>query len=155
MVRRNVGAPMYMRGPGAVPGLYALEVGMNELADELKMDPLQLRLLNDAEKDESNNTPFSSRHLRECFEVGAKKFGWDKRTAGHRLHAPRRQDSRLGAGRRKLGRDAPSLHGDGRVLRQRTPLRSLRHAGHRHRNLHDLRAGAAAKRPASRSTASM
>jgi xanthine dehydrogenase YagR molybdenum-binding subunit len=80
MVRRNVGAPMYMRGPGAVPGLYALESAMNELADELKMDPLQLRLLNDAEKDESkDNIPFSSRHFRECLEVGAKKFGWDRR----------------------------------------------------------------------------
>jgi xanthine dehydrogenase YagR molybdenum-binding subunit len=81
LVRRHVGAPMYMRGPGAVPGLYALEAGMNELADELKIDPLQLRLLNDADKDESNkDIPFSSRHLRECYEVGAKKFGWDKRT---------------------------------------------------------------------------
>ena len=82
-VKRNVGAPMWMRGPGAVPGLYALESGMNELADELNMDPMQLRLLNDADKDESNkNIPFSSRHLRECYEVGAKKFGWEKRTAG-------------------------------------------------------------------------
>lgn len=81
LVRRNVGAPMWMRGPGAVPGLYALESGMNELADELHIDPVQLRLINDAEKDESTNTPFSSRHFKECLEVGAKKFGWDKRTA--------------------------------------------------------------------------
>ena len=78
--RRNMGAPMWMRGPGAVPGLYALESGMNELADELGMDPLQLRLKNDAEKDESHdNIPFSSRHLRECLELGAKKFGWERR----------------------------------------------------------------------------
>jgi xanthine dehydrogenase YagR molybdenum-binding subunit len=79
--RRNMGAPMWMRGPGAVPGLYALESAMNELAGELKMDPLQLRLLNDADKDESNkNIPFSSRHLKECYEVGGKKFGWERRT---------------------------------------------------------------------------
>ena len=45
------------------------------------MDPLQLRLVNDAQKDESNNKPFSSRHLRECFETGAKKFGWERRNA--------------------------------------------------------------------------
>lgn len=78
--RRHVGAPMWMRGPGAVPGLYALESGMNELADALKMDPLQIRLLNDADKDESeNNKPFSSRHFKECFTTGAKKFGWNKR----------------------------------------------------------------------------
>jgi len=81
LVRRNVGAPMWMRGPGAVPGLYALESGMNELARELDIDPMQLRLTNDADKDESTNTPFSSRHFRECFETGAKKFGWEKRTA--------------------------------------------------------------------------
>jgi xanthine dehydrogenase YagR molybdenum-binding subunit len=80
LVRRHVGAPMYMRGPGAVPGLYALEAGMNELADALKIDPLQLRLINEAAKDEGTNMPFSSRHLKECYETGAKKFGWDKRT---------------------------------------------------------------------------
>ncbi len=96
MVRRHVGAPMYMRGPGAVPGLYALESGMNELAEELSIDPLQLRLINDAEKDESNNMPFSSRHLKECFEVGAKRFGWDKRTAG--VGSMRRDGKILGWG---------------------------------------------------------
>jgi xanthine dehydrogenase YagR molybdenum-binding subunit len=96
LVRRHVGAPMYMRGPGAVPGLYALEAGMNELAEELNIDPLQLRLINDAEKDESTNTPFSSRHLKECFEVGAKKFGWDKRTAA--IGSMRRDGKILGWG---------------------------------------------------------
>jgi xanthine dehydrogenase YagR molybdenum-binding subunit len=97
IVRRNVGAPMWMRGPGAVPGLYALESGMNELAGELNIDPLQLRLLNDAEKDESsNNIPFSSRHLRECFEVGGKKFGWDKRTPA--IGSMRRDGKILGWG---------------------------------------------------------
>ncbi len=80
LVHRNLGAPMYMRGPGAVPGLYALESAINELADKLKMDPLKLRILNDAQKDEDKKMPFSSRHFRECFEVGAKKFGWDRRT---------------------------------------------------------------------------
>jgi xanthine dehydrogenase YagR molybdenum-binding subunit len=82
LVRRNFGTPAPMRGPGAVPGLFAMESAMNELADELKIDPMQLRLLNDAAKDESNNLPFSSRHLRECYEMGAKKFGWERRTSG-------------------------------------------------------------------------
>jgi xanthine dehydrogenase YagR molybdenum-binding subunit len=82
MARRNMGAPMWMRGPGAVPGLYALESGMNELADALNIDPLQLRLTNDTDKDESHdNIPFSSRHFRECLEVGANKFGWEKRNS--------------------------------------------------------------------------
>jgi xanthine dehydrogenase YagR molybdenum-binding subunit len=95
--RRNMGAPMWMRGPGAVPGLYALESAMNELADELKMDPLQLRVLNDTDKDESkSNIPFSSRHLRECFETGAKKFGWEHRTAA--IGSMRRDGKILGWG---------------------------------------------------------
>ncbi|MGA9465629.1 MAG: xanthine dehydrogenase family protein molybdopterin-binding subunit [Terracidiphilus sp.] len=97
VVHRNVGAPMWMRGPGAVPGLYALEAGMNELAEQLSIDPLQLRLLNDADKDEANNNiPFSSRHLKECFELGAKKFGWEKRTPA--IGSMRRDGKILGWG---------------------------------------------------------
>jgi xanthine dehydrogenase YagR molybdenum-binding subunit len=80
LVRRNVGAPTPMRGPGAVPGLFALESAMDELAVKLKKDPVELRLSLDTLTDEEKNKPFSSRHLKECLEVGAKKFGWDKRT---------------------------------------------------------------------------
>src|SRR6266576_776029 len=78
--RRNVGSPTAMRGPGAVPGLYATESAMNELADRLKMDPVQLRIINEPKIDESMGIPFSSRHLLECFTVGGEKFGWSKRT---------------------------------------------------------------------------
>ncbi len=79
MVQRNLGTPTAMRGPGAVPGLYALESAMDELAIELKIDPVQLRLLNEPEIDESNGLPFSSRHMKECLTVGAEKFGWARR----------------------------------------------------------------------------
>jgi xanthine dehydrogenase YagR molybdenum-binding subunit len=78
--RRNIGATADMRGPGAVPGLYATESAMNELADQLKIDPVRLRVLNEPKIDESLGIPFSSRHLIECFELGAEKFGWSKRT---------------------------------------------------------------------------
>jgi xanthine dehydrogenase YagR molybdenum-binding subunit len=78
--RRNIGSPSDMRGPGAVPGLYATESAMNELADQLKIDPVQLRVLNEPKIDESLGIPFSSRHLLECLQVGADKFGWSKRT---------------------------------------------------------------------------
>ncbi len=77
--RRNVGSPTAMRGPGAVPGLYAIESAINELADELKIDPVQLRVLNEPKIDESLGLPFSSRHILECFELGAEQFGWAKR----------------------------------------------------------------------------
>ena len=78
--RRNIGSPSDMRGPGAVPGLYATESAMNELADQLKIDPVQLRVLNEPKIDESLGVPFSSRHLLECLQLGADKFGWSKRT---------------------------------------------------------------------------
>jgi xanthine dehydrogenase YagR molybdenum-binding subunit len=77
--RRNIGATADMRGPGAVPGLYATESAMNEMAERLKMDPVQFRILNEPKLDESLNLPFSSRHYVECLTVGAEKFGWSKR----------------------------------------------------------------------------
>jgi xanthine dehydrogenase YagR molybdenum-binding subunit len=77
--KRNIGATSSMRGPGAVPGLYATESAMNELADQLKMDPVRLRVLNEPKIDEGLGIPFSSRHLLECFDLGTEKFGWSKR----------------------------------------------------------------------------
>src|SRR5580692_8311118 len=82
LVRRNVGTPTPMRGPGAVPGLFALESAVDELAIALKMDPVAFRLKNDTLTDESQNKPFSSRHYKECLQLGAEKFGWDDRTPG-------------------------------------------------------------------------
>lgn len=82
LVKRNVGTPTSMRGPGAVPGLFALESAMDELAIKLKMDPVQFRLINEPKVDESSNLPFSSRHMVECLKTGADKFGWSKRTPG-------------------------------------------------------------------------
>src|SRR5439155_4850845 len=73
LVRRNVGTPTAMRGPGAVPGLFATESAMDELAIKLGIDPVQLRLRNEPEKDESNDLPFSSRHLPEWLTLGAQK----------------------------------------------------------------------------------
>jgi xanthine dehydrogenase YagR molybdenum-binding subunit len=61
--------------------LFATESAMDELAIKLKMDPVKLRLINEPEIDEGTGMPFSSRHIKECFEVGAEKFGWSKLTA--------------------------------------------------------------------------
>jgi xanthine dehydrogenase YagR molybdenum-binding subunit len=79
--KRNIGSPSDMRGPGAVPGLYATESAINELADQLKIDPVQLRVLNEPKIDESLGIPFSSRHYLECLKVGAENFGWSKRNS--------------------------------------------------------------------------
>jgi xanthine dehydrogenase YagR molybdenum-binding subunit len=80
VVHLNVGTPTAMRGPGAVPGLFALESAMDELAVKLKIDPVELRLRNDTQIDEGLNLPFTSRHLKECLTAGAEKFGWHQRT---------------------------------------------------------------------------
>lgn len=78
--KRNIGGGADMRGPGRVPGLYAMESAINELAHELNMDPVHLRVINEPEIDESRGIPFSSRHMLECLHVGSEKFGWSKRT---------------------------------------------------------------------------
>lgn len=71
--------PTWMRAPGAVSGMFALESAMDELAYALKIDPLQLRLINYAETDPVSGKPFSSKALRECYRLGAEKFGWKDR----------------------------------------------------------------------------
>src|SRR5207253_4346007 len=94
--KRNVGAAADMRGPGAVPGLFATESAMNELADQLKIDPVKLRTLNEPKIDEGLGIPFSSRHFLECLELGAKEFGWSKRN--HEVGSMKRDGLTLGWG---------------------------------------------------------
>ncbi len=98
LVPMNIGTPTPMRGPGIVPGLFPLESAMDELAIKLNLDPLELRLKNYAEQDESYNParPFSSKRLRECYQTGAERFGWSKRTA--QVGSMKRGDEVLGWG---------------------------------------------------------
>src|SRR6266403_1827816 len=79
IARRNFGVATSMRCSGAAPGLYALESAIDELAIQLSIDPVELRLRNEPMLDESQNLPFSSRHLKECLTVGADRFGWSRR----------------------------------------------------------------------------
>ena len=79
VVRRNVTVPHVFRAPGEATGTYALEAAMDELAYAIAMDPVELRLKNLPERDESNGKPFSSNHLRECYLSGAERFGWSRR----------------------------------------------------------------------------
>lgn len=76
----NLPTPSPMRGVGVVAGGWALETVLDELAHELGIDPIELRLKNDAEKGPITGLPFSSKHLRECFERGKVLFGWDRRS---------------------------------------------------------------------------
>jgi xanthine dehydrogenase YagR molybdenum-binding subunit len=70
-----------MRAPGEAPGLMALEMAMDELAEKLDIDPIELRVINDTQVDpEKPDRPFSQRQLVECLRTGADKFGWAKRS---------------------------------------------------------------------------
>jgi xanthine dehydrogenase YagR molybdenum-binding subunit len=71
-----------MRAPGEAPGLMALEIAMDEMAEKLKMDPIAFRAINDTKVDpEKPSRPFSQRKLNECMRTGAERFGWSKRNA--------------------------------------------------------------------------
>ncbi|WAL93095.1 xanthine dehydrogenase family protein molybdopterin-binding subunit [Streptomyces sp. Je 1-369] len=72
----DVPSPSWMRAPGEAPGMYALESAMDELAQALGIDPVELRLRNDTGHEPDSGKPFSSRHLAECLREGARRFGW-------------------------------------------------------------------------------
>ena len=70
-----------MRAPGEAPGLMALEIAMDEMAERLGIDPVEFRVLNDTQVDPSNpQRPFSARRLIECMRMGAERFGWAQRS---------------------------------------------------------------------------
>ncbi len=64
---------------GRLTGAYIVESAMDELAHELRADPIELRLRNGPGADPSTGLPFSTRRLRECYRVGAQEFGWQRR----------------------------------------------------------------------------
>ena len=70
-----------MRAPGEAVGLLALECAMDELAEKLNLDPIELRLRNEPSEDPEKHIPYSSRHLIACLQEGARRFGWNKRNA--------------------------------------------------------------------------
>ncbi|CAB5082175.1 xanthine dehydrogenase family protein molybdopterin-binding subunit [Burkholderia cenocepacia] len=84
IVSLNVGTPTFMRAPGEASGSFALESAMDELAWRLGMDPVALRLANYAEVDPQDGKPWSSNALRECYRVGAQRFGWSRRAGAPR-----------------------------------------------------------------------
>ncbi len=77
----DVVANTFMRAPGESVGTFGLECGVDELAVELGMDPIELRIRNEPEKDPTSGTPFSSRHIVEAWRAGAERFGWNDRHA--------------------------------------------------------------------------
>ena len=69
-----------MRAPGEASGMMALEIAIDEIAEKLRLDPIEFRILNDTQVDpEQPDRPFSQRHLIDCMRTGAERFGWSKR----------------------------------------------------------------------------
>jgi CO/xanthine dehydrogenase Mo-binding subunit len=85
----NTQAMDSFRAPGHTEGAFGLESAMNTLAHELAIDPLDLRLANFAEMDEEKRRPYSSNRLRDCYRVGAERFGWRRTGDGSRFPVPR------------------------------------------------------------------
>jgi len=79
LVKLDVATPTDMRAPGAVTSAHAFESAIDEMAYEVKIDPLEFRKINYAEDDQVEGKPYSSKELRKCYEEGAKKFGWENR----------------------------------------------------------------------------
>jgi xanthine dehydrogenase YagR molybdenum-binding subunit len=84
LVQLDTQTPGFMRAPMEMASFFALESAIDELAEKLAMDPLALRVLNDAKADPITGKPFSSRNLVTCLERGAERFGWSRRTAAPR-----------------------------------------------------------------------
>ena len=131
-----------MRAPGEAPGMMALEIAMDEMAEKLGLDPVEFRILNDTQVDpeEARSGPFSQRQLVECLRIGAERFGWNKRNAAARQDPRRALAGRHGRRRRVPQQPAHEV-GRARPARQSRHRHGRdRHDRHRHRQLHDHRA---------------
>jgi xanthine dehydrogenase YagR molybdenum-binding subunit len=84
VVPLDINPPTYMRGPGATTGAFALESAIDDLAFRLGMDPIELRLRNEPDRDLTDNLPFSTRRLTDCFRQGGDAFGWSRRSPAPR-----------------------------------------------------------------------
>jgi xanthine dehydrogenase YagR molybdenum-binding subunit len=103
-----------MRAPGEAPGMMALEIAMDEMAEKLGLDPIEFRVRNDTQVDPQNpERPFSQRQLIECLRVGAERFGWSRRVA----EPGKTRDGRwlVGMGVAAAFRNAPVMKSAARV----------------------------------------
>ena len=134
--RANVNLPNPMRAPVEGCGLWALGSAMNELADRLGIDPLQLRLANYADSHPVTGQPWSSKKLRECYEDGARAFGW----RGRPSEPERDGDWLVGQGMADCAMGCFRNPSDANVRLQRRRHRGDRGGlpGHRHRHADDL-----------------
>ncbi len=82
----DVPVPSWMRAPGECPGMFGPEVALDELAEQLGLDPIELRIRNEPEVDPESGSPWSSRNLIACLREGAERFGWADRDPAPGVH---------------------------------------------------------------------
>ena len=122
LVAHDRHSPIDMRAPGAAHGMHALEVAMDELAYKLKIDPLELRRINYADRNPLEDKPYSTKELSQCYDKGAQRFGWANRPLEPR--SMRDGDELVGWGMATgmwdslvmLARVSAELHRDGRLV---------------------------------------
>jgi xanthine dehydrogenase YagR molybdenum-binding subunit len=120
--RLNISKPTFQRAPGESTGSFALESAMDELAYELRMDPLELRLRNYSQNNPDSGKPYTSKRLRECYRLAAEAFGWSRRNPY--VRSMRRGRVLVGVGMatasRQVGRSRASarirMNSDGSVI---------------------------------------
>ena len=91
VARLDTATPTFMRSPGEASGSFALESAVDEMAYEMKIDPVEFRVLNHTANHPLDKLPFSSEYLRECYRTGAAKFGWSQRKAEPRQNRSGKQ----------------------------------------------------------------
>ncbi len=113
VTRSPVATPTPFRAPGETPGSFALETALDELAFKLRMDPLQLRIQNFADRDQYHDRPWSSNNLLQCYREGAERFGWPGRfiEPGSMM----RNGLRIGYGMATTAYPAPALPASVRI----------------------------------------
>ena len=85
LVSLNTNTPCPMRGPGTATGLLALEMAMDELAEKVGLDPVELRIRNQSMRDQARDLPWSSNELAACYRTGSERFGWNRRRSQPRM----------------------------------------------------------------------
>ena len=136
IVPLNLGTPTFMRAPGETTGSFALESAMDELAVALNMDPLALRIKNYADADPQENKPWSGKSLRECYQIGAEKFGWSRRSRAPRSMREGNTLIGLGMATATYPANRSEAAAIARILPDGTAMVGLGHAGYRHRHVH-------------------
>lgn len=116
VVRRPIATPTPFRAPGETPGSFALESALDELAFQLRIDPIELRIRNFAEKDSYHDRAWSSNKLLQCYHEGASRFGWISGPVKPRSLF--RDGLTVGQGMAATAYPAPALAASARIILQ-------------------------------------